>query len=39
LRNRKDQLLRSAFLEVARSEAQVDNILARQIVDSYGLAD
>ena len=39
LRNRKDQLLRSAFLEVARSEAQVDNLLARQIVDSYGLAD
>ena len=39
LRNRKDQLLRSAFLELARSEAEVENLLAKQIVDSYGLAD
>jgi peptidyl-prolyl cis-trans isomerase SurA len=39
LRNRKDQLLRSAFLEVARSEADVENLLAKQIVDSYGIAD
>lgn len=39
LRNRKDQLLRSAFLEVARSEAKVENLLAKQIVDSYGLAN
>lgn len=39
LRNRKDQLLRSAFLEVSRSEASVTNHLAMQIVESYGLSN
>jgi peptidyl-prolyl cis-trans isomerase SurA len=39
LLNRKDQLLRSAFLEVSRSEARVENLLAKQIVEGYGLSD
>lgn len=39
LLNRKDQLLRSAFLEVSRSEARVENLLAKQIVQGYGLSD
>jgi peptidyl-prolyl cis-trans isomerase SurA len=37
--NRKDQLLRSAFLEVSRSEARVENLLAKRIVEEYGLSD
>ena len=36
LRNRKEQLLRAAFLNVARSEATVVNYLARQIIESTG---
>jgi peptidyl-prolyl cis-trans isomerase SurA len=39
LLNRKDQLLRSAFLEVSRSEARVENLLAKEIVEGYGLSD
>ncbi len=37
--NRKDQLLRSAFLEVSRSEARVENLLAKRIVEEYGLSN
>ncbi len=39
LLNRKDQLLRSAFLEVSRSEARVENLLAKRIVEEYGLSN
>jgi peptidyl-prolyl cis-trans isomerase SurA len=34
LRQRKEQLLRTAYLAAARSDAQVTNILARQVVDA-----
>jgi peptidyl-prolyl cis-trans isomerase SurA len=36
LRNRKEQLLRNAYLEVARDEAHVTNYLAIQVVESAG---
>jgi peptidyl-prolyl cis-trans isomerase SurA len=36
LRNRKEQLLRSAYLAEAREEAHVANFLARQILESSG---
>lgn len=36
LRNRKEQLLRSAFLTVARDEAEVQNLLAKQVLESAG---
>jgi len=36
LRNRKEQLLRSAYLIEARDEAHVTNYLARQITESAG---
>ncbi|MBI3403901.1 MAG: SurA N-terminal domain-containing protein [Acidobacteria bacterium] len=36
LRNRKEQLIRAAFLTVARGEAKVENYLARQILESTG---
>jgi peptidyl-prolyl cis-trans isomerase SurA len=36
LRTRKEQLLRSAYLTSARDEAQVQNYLARQILESAG---
>jgi peptidyl-prolyl cis-trans isomerase SurA len=36
LRNRKEQLLRNAYLEVARDEAHVTNYLAVQVVESAG---
>jgi peptidyl-prolyl cis-trans isomerase SurA len=36
LRNRKEQLLRSAYLTEARNEAHVTNYLARQILESAG---
>ncbi len=36
LRNRKEQLLRAAFLTVAREEADVTNYLARQVLESAG---
>jgi peptidyl-prolyl cis-trans isomerase SurA len=36
LRNRKEQLLRLAFLTVARDDARVTNYLARQVVESAG---
>jgi peptidyl-prolyl cis-trans isomerase SurA len=36
LRNRKEQLLRSAYLAIARDEARVRNFLAEQVVESAG---
>ena len=36
LRNRKEQLLRAAYLATARDEAKVVNYLARQVVESAG---
>ena len=36
LRGRKEQLLRSAYLVAARSDAQVTNYLARRLVESQG---
>lgn len=36
LRNRKEQLLRSAYLIEARDESHVTNYLARQITESAG---
>ena len=34
--NRKDQLLRDAYTEVARNEAKVENFLARSVVEKAG---
>jgi len=36
LRNRKDQLLKAAYYEVARNSAKVENYLARKITDEAG---
>jgi peptidyl-prolyl cis-trans isomerase SurA len=36
LRNRKEQLLRAAYLAVARDESHATNYLARQILESVG---
>src|SRR6202165_2730540 len=36
IRNRKEQLLRAAYLAVARNDAKVTNYLARQVVESAG---
>jgi peptidyl-prolyl cis-trans isomerase SurA len=36
LRNRKEQLLRSAYLAVARDDARVRNFLAEQVVEAAG---
>jgi peptidyl-prolyl cis-trans isomerase SurA len=36
LLNRKDQLLKAAYYETARNEAQVANYLARSIIDNAG---
>jgi peptidyl-prolyl cis-trans isomerase SurA len=36
MRNRKEQLLRSAYMIEARDEAHVTNYLARQILESAG---
>lgn len=36
LRGRKEELLRAAYLTTARTEAKVDNILARRIVEGQG---
>ena len=38
LLNRKDQLLKNAYYEVARNEAKVVNYLARSVVESAGKA-
>jgi peptidyl-prolyl cis-trans isomerase SurA len=34
--NRKDQLLRNAYYEVARNDARVENYLARSVVANAG---
>jgi peptidyl-prolyl cis-trans isomerase SurA len=39
LLNRKDQLLKAAYLEVARDEARVENYLAQQVVEQFGASD
>ena len=36
LRNRKEQLLRAAYLAVARDEARINNYLAQQVLESNG---
>ncbi len=36
LRNRKEQLLRAAYLAVARDEAKITNYLARQVLEANG---
>jgi peptidyl-prolyl cis-trans isomerase SurA len=36
LLNRKDQLLKAAYYEVARNEAKVVNYLARSVVENAG---
>jgi peptidyl-prolyl cis-trans isomerase SurA len=36
LRNRKEQLLRSAYMIEARDDSHVTNYLARQIIESAG---
>jgi len=36
LRNRKEQLLRSAYLAIARDEARVTNYLAEQVMEAAG---
>jgi peptidyl-prolyl cis-trans isomerase SurA len=36
LRSRKEQLLRAAYLAVAREEARVENFYARQVVEASG---
>jgi peptidyl-prolyl cis-trans isomerase SurA len=36
LRNRKEQLLRSAYLAIARDEARVRNYLAEQVIEAAG---
>jgi peptidyl-prolyl cis-trans isomerase SurA len=38
LMNRKDQLLRAAYLEIARSEAKVVNYYAQQVLEQAGTA-
>lgn len=39
LRNRRDQMLKAAFLEVARSEASIHNYFARRVMEEYGVTD
>src|SRR6266853_6249604 len=36
LRNRKEQLLRAAYLAIARDEARVSNYLANQVIEAAG---
>src|SRR5260370_30504921 len=36
LRNRKEQLLRAAYLAVARDDARVSNYLAEQVLEANG---
>ena len=39
LLNRKDQLLRTAYMESIRNEADIANYLARRVVESFGVSD
>ena len=36
LRNRKEQLLRSAYVTAARDQSQITNYLAQQVIESLG---
>jgi hypothetical protein len=36
LRNRKEQLLRSAYLSIARDDARVTNYLAEEVMETSG---
>ena len=36
IRNRKEQLLRAAYLAIARNDAKITNYLAQQVVESAG---
>ena len=36
IRNRKEQLLRAAYLAIARNDAKIINYLAQQVVESAG---
>jgi hypothetical protein len=36
LRNRKEQLLRAAYLAIARDDARVTNYLAQQVIEAKG---
>jgi hypothetical protein len=36
LRNHKEQLLRAAYLTIARDESRVTNYLAQQVIESAG---
>ena len=36
IRNRKEQLLRAAYLAIARNNAKITNYLAQQVVESAG---
>jgi len=36
LRNRKEQLLRAAYVTVARDDAHIANYLAQQVIESAG---
>jgi hypothetical protein len=37
LKSRREQLLRTAYLTAARTDAQVTNYLARRVVDAQGI--
>jgi peptidyl-prolyl cis-trans isomerase SurA len=37
--NRKDQLLKAAYLEMARNQAHVENYLAQQVMQQFGASD
>ena len=39
LRNRKEQMLKAAYLEVARNEAEIENFLARDVVRDFGASN
>jgi hypothetical protein len=34
--NRKDQLLKNAYVETARNSSKVENYLARSVIDNAG---
>jgi hypothetical protein len=36
LRNRKEQLLKAAYLAIARDEARTENYLAEQVIEAAG---
>ncbi len=39
LRNRKEQMLKAAYLEVVRNEAEIENFLARDVVRDFGASN